>query len=704
VYIFWKGARAAESNALEMRRTAMYRGFKSHPFRCATARRSERRAVCLKGLHHMLAVVTTPACPAGLRSRLPSKPMSYQSLYRRYRSQRFSELKGQEHVANALRNAVRQDTVLHAYLFSGPRGTGKTSSARILAKALNCTNLQDGEPCCECDSCVQVVAGSSMDVIELDAASNNGVDAMRELVSRAALGTAGHRKVYIVDEVHMLSTAAANALLKTLEEPPDHVVFVLATTDPQKVLPTIISRTQHFEFRLAALDTLSDHLQAVATDAGIDLDADTIMQVARKGNGSFRDALSALDQVAALGHLDQASGNIEQILSAVGSRDAAGAIGAVGAVIDQGRDPRQVVRDLIGVLRECFLSLMAPDLSRSTAGAAELGRTMGTPLVVRAIEVLGEAGVSMRDALDPRVNLEVALVKLVRPDLDSAASAIMARLDRLEAGGIPVPPATIASAAPTEPASAPPSQIAPAPPTPKVVTASPTASPGFSPEAAGPTAGPTAGPGASGARAVLAAKNGGRSTPTSTPTSSAAPAKTPPSSDTSGQAQPVPAAPGGADLVGIKDAWMAAIDSRMTKAMFTTGTLVSLTNGVATFALPNEVTLQRCRERVADVAAALSNVVGSPTQVGLIVDAGGAASMPPDPDGATAARAAQVSASSPAASARSAITNPTPHQAPRTAPGPDDDIDISELTDAPETSPIDAIMSAFPGAEIVESP
>jgi DNA polymerase III subunit gamma/tau len=215
--------------------------------------------------------------------------VSYQSLYRRYRPQRFAELQGQEHVANALRNAVRDERVLHAYLFSGPRGTGKTSSARILAKALNCTNLQSGEPCCECESCIQVVNGSSMDVIELDAASNNGVDAMRELVSRAALGTSGRRKVYIVDEVHMLSTAAANALLKTLEEPPDHVVFVLATTDPQKVLPTIISRTQHFEFRLAALDTLTHHLQSVAADAGIELDDATITQVARKGNGSFRE-------------------------------------------------------------------------------------------------------------------------------------------------------------------------------------------------------------------------------------------------------------------------------------------------------------------------------------------------------------------------------------------------------------------------------
>ncbi|MBV8980017.1 MAG: DNA polymerase III subunit gamma/tau, partial [Acidimicrobiia bacterium] len=159
--------------------------------------------------------------------------MAYQSLYRRYRPQRFSELRGQDHVSRTLRNAVRENRVAHAYLFSGPRGTGKTSSARILAKALNCAQPNDGEPCGECASCVEVTNGTSLDVHELDAASNNGVEAMRDLVARAALGTPGRWKVYIVDEVHMLSAAASNALLKTLEEPPGHVVFVLATTDPQ---------------------------------------------------------------------------------------------------------------------------------------------------------------------------------------------------------------------------------------------------------------------------------------------------------------------------------------------------------------------------------------------------------------------------------------------------------------------------------------
>ena len=210
---------------------------------------------------------------------------AFVSLYRRFRPGRFDEIRGQDHVVRALRSAVRDDRVSHAYLFSGPRGTGKTSSARILAKALNCEAPVDGEPCGTCTSCVEITQGNSLNVHELDAASNNGVDAMRDLVAHASLGTPGRWKVYIVDEVHMLSTAAANALLKTLEEPPSHVVFVLATTDPQKVPPTIRSRTQHLEFRLLGSETLHGLLESVNADAGLNLDEEALEAAVRRGTG-----------------------------------------------------------------------------------------------------------------------------------------------------------------------------------------------------------------------------------------------------------------------------------------------------------------------------------------------------------------------------------------------------------------------------------
>ena len=186
--------------------------------------------------------------------------VAHQSLYRRYRSQKFSELRGQAHITTALRTAVAEGRQSHAYLFSGPRGTGKTSTARILAKALNCDNLVDGEPCGTCESCVAIEQGKSFDLHELDAASHNKVDDIRDLISKVHLGSPGRTKVYILDEVHMLSAGAENALLKTLEEPPEHVVFVLATTEPHKVVPTIRSRTQHFEFHLLPADELADHV------------------------------------------------------------------------------------------------------------------------------------------------------------------------------------------------------------------------------------------------------------------------------------------------------------------------------------------------------------------------------------------------------------------------------------------------------------
>ncbi|MGI9577370.1 MAG: DNA polymerase III subunit gamma/tau, partial [Microthrixaceae bacterium] len=352
--------------------------------------------------------------------------MAQQSLYRRYRPRRFGEIKGQEHVVRALQNAVASESEGHAYLFSGPRGTGKTSTARILAKALNCTNLTEGEPCCECESCVSIEQGKSFDLFELDAASNNGVDAVRDLVERSAVSSPGRTKVYILDEVHMLTAAASNALLKTLEEPPDHVRFVLATTDPQKVLPTIRSRTQHFEFFLLSADELGEHVRWVAKDAGLDVDDDAVAYAVRQGKGSVRDTLSALDQVVAAGGVLVRPEPVEQLFEAMAGSDPGVAIVAVADAIAQGHDPRVLGEAFLSSVRDSFLvslgvdtpHLVDADRERTTRWANEIG----TPGLTRAMERVGQALVDMRTAADPRVPLEVALVQLTLPS-DAAATA-----------------------------------------------------------------------------------------------------------------------------------------------------------------------------------------------------------------------------------------------------------------------------------------
>ena len=306
---------------------------------------------------------------------------AYQSLYRRYRSKRFDEVKGQDHVVRALTTAVSEDRVGHAYLFSGPRGTGKTSTARILAKVLNCDTPKGGEPCGVCPNCEAVDQGRIVDwLLELDAASNNGVANIRELIERIPLGTSGNRKVVILDEVHMLSTGAANALLKSLEEPPAHVVFILATTDPQKVLPTIRSRTQHFEFHLLPADVLADHVRHVIQDANLGLGEDAVDHVVRQGGGSARDTLSALDQVSAMGGVVEQVQPVEAILEALVAHDAGAALVAVAAATDAGRDPRALGEVLIGALRDAFLAAMGAPDRHLPPGDAERAATLGAAL------------------------------------------------------------------------------------------------------------------------------------------------------------------------------------------------------------------------------------------------------------------------------------------------------------------------------------
>ena len=313
-------------------------------------------------------------------------------------------------------NSVRDDRVGHAYLFSGPRGTGKTSTARILAKAINCENPSDGEPCGECESCLAFAAGTSYDLHELDAASNNKVEDIRDLISKVSFGTPGRRKVYVLDEVHMLTTGAENALLKTLEEPPAHVCFVMCTTEPHKVAATVRSRAQHLLFELVTAEELAEHVRWVAEDAELSLSEDDLDYAVRAGNGSVRDTLSALDQVVSAEGKPDDDDLIEEFVAALAAHDTGKMLAAADGAIRSGKEPRVIGEEIVGALRSAFLCSVGADLShllpQEQAQAQARAAQLPTAAITKTFEELGQALVHMRQSPDPRIDLELAFFRI----------------------------------------------------------------------------------------------------------------------------------------------------------------------------------------------------------------------------------------------------------------------------------------------------
>ena len=374
--------------------------------------------------------------------------MAYVALYRRWRPQDFDTLVGQHAVKTALSNALASGRIAHAYLFTGPRGTGKTSTARILAKALNCDKGPTAHPCGECLNCERIAAGASMDVIEIDAASNRGIDEIKSLRDQTAYSPVnGRYKVFIIDEVHMLSTEAFNALLKTLEEPPAHVIFILATTDPHKIPATIHSRCQRFDFRRVTVEEITDHLAMVAEKSGINADREALRLIAIQSEGGMRDALSLLDQCGVMAQQITAATvrevlgivgreTLRQLVGAIGKQDLSATLAKLNFLLEQGKDVRQVLTELAEYFRALLLYKAAPSYQEVYLTDTEEALSENAPLFsndrLLAAEERLHAGLSeLRWTVRPRITAELCLFDLCRQE-GSTLAALAMRVEELE--------------------------------------------------------------------------------------------------------------------------------------------------------------------------------------------------------------------------------------------------------------------------------
>ena len=379
--------------------------------------------------------------------------MSYTALYRKFRPSEFADVKGQDHIITTLQNQIRANRIGHAYLFCGTRGTGKTTVAKIFAKAVNCEHPVDGSPCGECETCRSIAAGTSMNVIEIDAASNNGVDNIREIREEVAYRpTEGRYKVYIIDEVHMLSIGAFNALLKTLEEPPEYVIFILATTEVHKIPITILSRCQHYDFKRISIETITDRMKELMDTEHVEAEDKALRYIAKAADGSMRDALSLLDQCIAF-YMGQklTYDNVLEVLGAVDTdvfsrllrkvidRDVAGVLDVVDDLVMQGRELTQLAADFTWYLRNLLLVKTSDNiedvLDVSTENMAQLkeeAQMIEPDMLFRYIRIFSELSSQLKYATQKRVMLEVALIKLCTPAMENTQDSLLDRIRAVE--------------------------------------------------------------------------------------------------------------------------------------------------------------------------------------------------------------------------------------------------------------------------------